>query len=107
MPGLFEADEACPDFNFHDQFNPERYQALSVKILAAYLARISHHPSTRQLLHALLYPEASDRDAASHRNAGSERRIATERRPQHPCSRAATLCHTLPDFHSVRALNIM
>jgi hypothetical protein len=37
MPGLFEADEACPGFNFHDQFNPERYQALSIKILAAYL----------------------------------------------------------------------
>jgi hypothetical protein len=37
------------------------------------------------------------------RNAGP-----TERRPQHPCSRtAATLCRTLPDFDSVRALNIV
>ena len=52
------------------------------------LARISHQPS-RQLLLALLSPEASDR------YAGSERRIATEyrppeRQPQHPRSRTAT-----------------
>jgi len=61
------------------------------------LARISHQPS-RQLLHALLYPEASDR-----RYAGP-----TECRPQHPCSRTATtLCRTLHVFHSVRALNIV
>ena len=75
------------------------------------LTRISQHPSTRQLLHALLYPEASDRNAASRRIAVSERRIATERRPterrpterrpterrpQHPCSRAATLCRVFP-----------
>ena len=35
------------------------------------------------------------------RSVGSERRIATERRPterrpQHPCSRAATLCRVFP-----------
>ena len=46
------------------------------------------HSGSRQLLSALLYPEASDRGAASRRGAGSERRIATERRPQPPCSRA-------------------
>ena len=51
------------------------------------------HSGSRQLLHALLYPDASVRNAASRRNAGPERRIATECRPperrsEHPCSRA-------------------
>jgi hypothetical protein len=45
-----------------------------------WLARISHHSSTRQLLHALLYL-------------------------LHPCSRVAALCGIPRDFHSVRALN--
>jgi hypothetical protein len=40
---------------------------------------VCYHAATRQLLHALLYPDASDR-----RTAGP-----TERRPRHPCSRAA------------------
>jgi hypothetical protein len=54
------------------------------------------HSGSRQLLHALLYPDASDR-----RNAGPERRIATERRPQHPCSRARSAsypAHKNPAF---------
>ncbi len=64
------------------------------------------HLGSRQLLHALLYPDASVRNAASRRTAGSERRIATEcrppeRRPQHPCSRARSAsypAHKNPAF---------
>ena len=59
------------------------------------------HSGSRQLLLALLYPDASDRSAASRRNAGPERRIATERRPQPPCSRARSAsypAHKNPAF---------
>ena len=61
------------------------------------------HSGSRQLLRALLYPDTSDRSAASRRTAGSERRIATERRLLLPCSRARSAsypAHKNPAFLS-------
>ena len=48
------------------------------------------HSGSRQLLLALLYPEASDR-----RDAGSERRIAL-----HPCSRARSASYPAHKNHA-------